>query len=925
VNGARFNLQIVRPPANDNFAYRIALPSGTSAVSGSNVESSSEVGEPLNPGEAGGKTVWWSYAPGFSGAVTVTTAGSNYDTTLAVYQGSSLNALSLLGSNDDAIAYQSSVTFTASAGTQYLIQVDGYAGSTGQIRLNYPDPGSVGAPPAITEQPADQRVLVGQTIDLSVVALNADSYQWYFEGAEIPGATAPDLTIQSAALGNSGGYRCDVSNAYGTAPSRVAFVVVDSTQTAPQNDNFVNADQLSGAAGRAFGSNVASTGEFGEPDHADVSDGGDGLRSVWWTWTAPSTGTLDVDTGGSSYDTTLAVYTGTAVNELTQLAANDNASGGGFSSRVSLPVITGQQYRIAVAGWNSRTGSIVLNHLFTPSGAQPPQNDDCGDRIVLPVDWDSVPGTNAFATGEAGEPDHALASTPIQSVWWEWTPSESGTVTIDTFGSNFDTTLAVYTGSDLGNLVQIRANDQYNGDQSLVQFPALAGTTYLIAVDGWLSSTGSIQLNRSASQPPFDRGSNYGGTWNSESNGGTGFSPWSIFSDGVGGSAGAFIGDPAGSGIGGMSPESFCLDATGPGSYVNADRALQAPLEIGQSLSIQWGINWDGDRGDTGNKGFNLYAAGTEVINVNNAGTSAVTLNGVDIGFGYGTTAMTWTFERVSATELRVTANDRDGQGEFNTTVTLPDSTIGSFRLYASGLGPGVNRRSYYDNFIVSAAPATLAVHPAQVDGLSGIAGSPSASQGVILSAENLTQDVVVNAPWGFAVSSDDMNFGQSVSFANVGGIVSATVYVRIAENASVGPTAGQLIVSAYGAPNVLVPVSGSVESGYGVGYNAGYSQGYSDGAMIGRSGGYADAIVDLTNDADLAASYGLHTTDTIMEMNLGGVVAHIDGGNVVLRLQLEMAPDLTQPFVDYGEPVEMLIPMQGQKQFMRIRALGGQ
>ena len=498
-------------------------------------------------------------------------------------------------------------------------------------------------------------------------------------------------------------------------------------------------------------------------------------------------------------------------------------------------------------------------------------------------------------------------------------------MTIDTFGSNFDTTLAVYTGSDLGNLVQIRANDQYNGNQSLVQFPATAGTTYLIAVDGWISNTGSIQLNRSVSQPPFDRGSNYGGTWNDQSNGGTGFNPWSIVSVGIGGSAGTLIANPAGSGVGGMSAESFCLDATGPGSYVNADRALQAPLEIGQSLSIQWGINWDGNNADAGNKGFNLYAAGTEVINVNNAGTSAITLNGINIGFGYGTTAMTWTFERVSTTELRVTANDRDGQGEFSSVITVPDSAIGGLRLYAAGLDSGVNRHSYYNNLIVSAAPATVAVYPAQVNGLSAIAGSPSASQGVILSAENITQDVIVTAPWGFAVSSDNVNFANTTSFANVGGIVAATVYVRIAENASVGPAAGQLIVSTYGAPNVLVPVSGPVESGYYAGYSAGYTQGYSDGATSGRGGGYAEAIADLTNDADLAASYGLHTTDAIMEMNLGGVMTHINAGNVVLRLQLETAPDLTQPFVDYGEPVEMLIPMQGQKRFMRIRALGEQ
>jgi subtilisin family serine protease len=239
VNEATFNLQIVRPPANDNFADRIALQSGTTTVTGSNVESSSEVGEPINPSDAGGKTVWWSYMPGISGQVTVTTMGSNYDTTLAIYQGSSLSDLSLLGSNDDTIDnLQSSVTFFATAGTQYLLQVDGYDGETGQIVLNYPDPVYVEEPPAITEQPSDQRVIVGQTIYLNLVASNAVSYQWYFEDSEIPGATNPDLVIRSASLANTGGYRCDISNAYGTTPSSEAFVTVESGYLAGYNDGY---------------------------------------------------------------------------------------------------------------------------------------------------------------------------------------------------------------------------------------------------------------------------------------------------------------------------------------------------------------------------------------------------------------------------------------------------------------------------------------------------------------------------------------------------------------------------------------------------------------------------------------------------------------------------------------------------------------
>ncbi|MGB7445051.1 MAG: hypothetical protein WA919_28610, partial [Coleofasciculaceae cyanobacterium] len=60
-----------------------------------------------------------------------------YDTTLAVYTGSSLNSLSSVASNDDSSnSLQSQVVFNAVAGTAYQIAVDGYSNRTGNIDLN---------------------------------------------------------------------------------------------------------------------------------------------------------------------------------------------------------------------------------------------------------------------------------------------------------------------------------------------------------------------------------------------------------------------------------------------------------------------------------------------------------------------------------------------------------------------------------------------------------------------------------------------------------------------------------------------------------------------------------------------------------------------------------------------------------------------
>ena len=68
----------------------------------------------------------------------------------------------------------------------------------------------------------------------------------------------------------------------------------------------------------SHGSVLGATLEPGEPAHAGRTGG----RSVWWTWTAPASGPVAVDTLGSGFDTTLAVYEGESLAALTEVAAN---------------------------------------------------------------------------------------------------------------------------------------------------------------------------------------------------------------------------------------------------------------------------------------------------------------------------------------------------------------------------------------------------------------------------------------------------------------------------------------------------------------------------------------------------------------------------------------------------------------------------
>ena len=66
---------------------------------------------------------------------------------------------------------------------------------------------------------------------------------------------------------------------------------------------------------------------------------------------------------------------------------------------------------------------------------------------------------------------------------------------IRTRGSSFDTVLAIYTGETLGELTVVAANDDFGSEVwSEVEFEAVAGTPYQIAIDGYAGESGTVIL-----------------------------------------------------------------------------------------------------------------------------------------------------------------------------------------------------------------------------------------------------------------------------------------------------------------------------------------------------------------------------------------------------------------------------------------------
>jgi polygalacturonase len=91
----------------------------------------------------------------------------------------------------------------------------------------------VGPPPSITVQPANTTVTVGNSASLSVQADGFSLfYQWFKNGALIPGATNSQLTIQNAQVGDSASYTVVVSDSSGSLTSAPATLLVVSAMSA---------------------------------------------------------------------------------------------------------------------------------------------------------------------------------------------------------------------------------------------------------------------------------------------------------------------------------------------------------------------------------------------------------------------------------------------------------------------------------------------------------------------------------------------------------------------------------------------------------------------------------------------------------------------------------------------------------------------
>lgn len=380
---------------SDNFFGGPVVSSTSEQVRGLNVGATLQTGEPNIFDKRGGRSVWMIYRAPAAGIVTFSTKGSTFDTLLGAYQGTSLQSLvEVAGDEDGAGFLTSKISFNVVQNEIYHIVIDGLGGQSGKILLRWDLEATPERLPQILQQPRSQTVPLGSNAFFSVLAIPGGTapltYQWFYNGTAINGATQPSLTVPVAGsnvLGRVGFYFVRVRQAGASGnrfvDSRPAVLEVNSVDQTGRTENvrsydkfedMIYAQETNAPAGGGFtpatgvvlgytGSQVFSTVGSSLQDGEPLHCGAIGGASRWFAYVPPANGEMYLNTDGSSFDTLLAAYRGCCdFEDLTLVGCDNNSGTNGLTSSLHFPATNNVPYYFAVDGVNGTRGSVKLNY-----------------------------------------------------------------------------------------------------------------------------------------------------------------------------------------------------------------------------------------------------------------------------------------------------------------------------------------------------------------------------------------------------------------------------------------------------------------------------------------------------------------------------------------------------------------------------------
>lgn len=331
------------------------------------------------------------------------------------------------------------------------------------------------------------------------------------------GAMETDLyfsTIDRGAAGYDTTYGYGIINAYNF------MVYYFETQV---NDRCGNATNLGSGTSVTWSQNVTSAIDDAVAEAQESCEAGNVgvFHSVWFTWTAPSFGTINLDTNGSNYDTVLSVWDGCGVyntasdtfSSPTQLGCSDDIGGGNLLSSITgVGVRPGQTVRIKVSRYGRspvttfNSLSMTLHVNFIPG---PPPNTLCSgaEPVVLDYNapfyptytspnWDTTQAPLTVNACSSNVTPSCVSVATVRQVWWTFTAPSDGVLFARTEGSSYDTVMTIYDGCGRFSPItlnciaptQLACSDDVTPGtlwSQINNFNVFAGQTYKIRIAGY--------------------------------------------------------------------------------------------------------------------------------------------------------------------------------------------------------------------------------------------------------------------------------------------------------------------------------------------------------------------------------------------------------------------------------------------------------
>jgi len=156
-----------------------------------------------------------------------------------------------------------------------------------------------------------------------------------------------------------------------------------------------------------------------------------------------------------------------------------------LANNIPSNAVTGDYYFLGEVTYAGRVTQV--SSTFHVQGGSPSAFDDLGSAYLIT----SVPFSEWRDTWNttANPQDPVVSCTGVpnsNSVWYKLIAPYTGRVAIDTFGSSYDTVVAIFSGTP-GNLIEIACDDDFYGSArtSHVEFQTASGVSYYIIVMDW--------------------------------------------------------------------------------------------------------------------------------------------------------------------------------------------------------------------------------------------------------------------------------------------------------------------------------------------------------------------------------------------------------------------------------------------------------